>query len=260
MDLSIIIVNYNNLDKIKVCLDSIYRSRFEQLSFEVIVVDNASGIDPEFALKDYGQLRLVKNKINVGMGAGNNAGARIAKGDYIMILNPDTEVESETIDKMLRYIEEHEDVGIVGPKLIYPDGERQISCYHFPTFLMPLYRRTFVGKIFSAELDHYLMKNYDLDKVINVDWLMGSCLLIKRDLYETLQGFDERFFMYYEDTDLCRRIKKMGKKVIYFPLATVIHHHSRASAKSHWFFSIFGNKMAQIHITSHLKYFKKWGL
>jgi GT2 family glycosyltransferase len=260
MDLSIIIVTYNNFDKVRRCLQSIYQSDLATVSFEVVVVDNASTESPDFLKSEFPAIRLIKNHLNLGMGAGNNVGARQALGEFLLVLNPDTELEPQAIKTMLRYAREHEEAGVIGPKLLYPDGERQISCYHFPSVFTPVMRRTFVGRFFKSKLNDYLMKSYDLDKIIQVDWLMGSCLLIKKSLFMSVGQFDERFFMYYEDTDLCRRISEAHKKNIYFPLATVIHHHGRASAKSHWLTSIFANKMAQIHLTSHLKYFIKWGI
>ncbi len=124
---------------------------------------------------------------------------------------------------------------------------------------MPLFRRTFLGRLNRTYLNNYLMKNTNLDEEQNADWLMGSCLLLSRELFVKLNGFDERFFMYFEDTDLCKRINNLNLNVTYLPTATVIHHHGRASAKHHWLLSLLTNKMARIHLISYLKYFVKWG-
>jgi len=260
MELSIIIVTYNCLEKTKVCLRSIFAHAVPDLNFEVIIVDNNSTENIDSLTRDFPQIKLIKNQANLGMGAGNNIGVKEASGKYLLILNPDTELKPNTLDLLLRYAKEHPEVGVIGPKIMYPDGERQISCYRFPDFFMPLYRRTFFGQINKSYLKNYLMQNFDLDQTTQADWLMGSCLLIPAEIFRAVGGFDERFFMYFEDTDLCRKIWAINKKIIYFPFAEIIHHHGRASAKSHWLVSIFKNKMARIHVISHLKYFLKWGI
>lgn len=257
MDLSIIIVNYNTAAKAMNCLRSIYATA-NPFDFEVILVDNNSTEPLDNLLATFPQITLIRNDKNLGMGAGNNVGIRQASGEYVLILNADTEFIGSGMADLLDFIKHNPDVGIVGPKLIYPDGERQISCYRFPSLLMPIYRRTFLGKLNAQYLDDYLYQRSNLDEPLEVDWIMGSCLLLSRELLNKLGGFDERFFMYFEDTDLCRRIKQLGLKAIYNPTVTVKHYHGRASAKEHWSISIFTNKMTRIHLLSWLKYFWKW--
>lgn len=260
MDISIIIVTYNQFDKARLALDSVFRSRLER-TFEVTIVDNASTeVGLESLARDFPKIKIIRNKTNLGMGAGNNLGAKEASGKYLLILNPDTELHNEALVKMFNYLENNsQTAGLVGPKLIYPDGQRQISCYRYPNIMMPLFRRTIIGKLKPQYLDYYLMKDFDLNQPQEVDWLMGSCLMLTKDLFERLKGFDQRFFMYFEDTDLCRRITSSGLKVIYLPEALVIHYHGRASAKKHWLWALISNHMARIHLKSYLKYFYKWG-
>lgn len=261
MDISILIVTYNQFEKAKTCLASIFASRMGNLSFEVIVVDNASTEgDPNTFKELFPKIKLIKSEKNFGMGSGNNLAFTEATGEYLLILNPDTELHTDAIATMLAYLKTNGNVGMVGPKLIYPDGEEQLSCYRFPNLLLPLLRRTFLGRLNKKYLDSYLMKNANLDEIQKVDWLMGSCLLLPAALFKKLGGFDERFFMYFEDTDLCKRIHAANLDVVYLPSATVIHHHGRASAKQHWIRSIFTNRMARVHLTSYIKYFLKWGI
>lgn len=258
MDLSIIIVTHNQFDKVRVCLKSIFNHQ-PDLQFEIIVVDNGSKEgNPDVLKTEFPEIRLIKQE-NLGMGAGNNRGAKEATGEYLLILNPDTEIMPGSIKSMIDCHKSDPSAGLVGPKLLYPDGERQISCYRFPDIFLPFFRRTFLGKFRQSYLDYYLFKNVDLDKTQEVDWVMGSCLLLKKSLYDELGGFDERFFMYFEDTDLCKRINRKGLKIIYHPDSAIIHHHGRASAKNHWFVSLLTNKMARVHVYSYLKYFAKWG-
>lgn len=261
MDLSIIIVTYNQFDKARACLASIFSSRLGGLSFEVIVADNASTEgDADILKQAFPEVKVIKSPRNLGMGAGNNLAAAEARGEYLLILNPDTELHTEAATTMLEYLKNHPSAGIVGPKLMYPDGERQVSFYRFPNLLLPFIRRTFLGRLFPKFLASYLMSDLDLDQSQKVDWMMGSCLMLKTELFRRLNGFDERFFMYFEDTDLCKRISQLKLEAVYLPTATVIHHHGRASAKHHWLWSILTNRMARIHLLSYLKYFHKWGL
>lgn len=259
MDLSIIVVNYNTKDKTLACLASLAKADFSGMSKEIILVDNNSAETIELEAKGaITGLVFVKNPSNVGMGAGNNVGIRRASGRYVLVLNPDTEVEPSAIRAMVAYLQEHADTGLVGPKLIYPDGTPQESCYRYPNLVLPLVRRTFLGSFAKDYLDYYLLKNLDLTKPQAVDWIMGSCLLIRREVLDRVGLFDERFFMYFEDTDLCRRINNAGFKVVYLPSALVIHHHGRASAKKHWFLALFTNRMSRVHLCSLLKYSIKW--
>ncbi|HPT08151.1 MAG TPA: glycosyltransferase family 2 protein [bacterium] len=257
MDLSIVIVNYKTKDKIKSCLESIKQSDLIDINYEIIVVDNNSGdnlIDLKTQIIDF---KLIQSKVNVGMGGGNNLGINEAQGPFVLILNPDIILKPQAIKILYNYIKNNPEVYIVGPKLLNIDLSLQYSCSHFPGFFTPVLRRTFLGRLFPKYLDWFLMKNSSHDIIQEVDWLMGSCLIIRK---EGFLGFDDKnFFMYFEDVDVCRRAKKIGKKVIYNPEAEVIHYHARESAKHPWYISIFKDKITQEHIKSWFKYFKKWG-
>jgi len=259
MDLSIIIVNYHNRNKLLNCLESIKIS-VSQINYEIIVVDNNSGDD----LSDL-SVRLINSSKNLGMGGGNNLGIEQASGEYVLILNPDTVIQGRSINVLFDYLKNNPQVGIVGPKLVYPDGKLQYSCAHFPKVYMPILRRTFLGDYFSILRDHFQMIDFDHQTIKEVDWLMGSCLMFKKEI-KLLNGkffkpsFDQRYFMYFEDTDLCRQIWTNGLKVVYNPEAIVIHDHARESAKHPWYLAIFLDRLAWRHINSWLKYFLKWGI
>lgn len=259
MDLSIIIVNYNSKEKTLFCLDSIYQADLAGIEVEVIVIENHSYdiLDDEINTR-FPKVKLLKSKKNLGMGGGNNLGINQATGKFILILNPDTEIMKDSIKTMMEFLYRNEQAGLVGPKLLYPDGTEQISCYRFPKLFIPILRRTFLGYFAKNYVDDYLMKNVDLNQTQIVDWIQGSCLLIKMEVLTKVGLFDERFFMYLEDTDLCKRIKLAGWQVVYLPTAQVIHHHERASAKKPWYLAIFINRLSRIHIESWIKYFIKW--
>jgi len=264
MDLSIIIVNYKSRPKLLTCLESLAAFLPAELKREIIVVENDSGDDLSDLNVKYPGLKLILSARNLGMGGGNNLGLNIASGDYILILNPDTVIKSSAVSILLDYLKSYPEVGLVGPKLLYPDGSLQYSCSKFPSFFMPILRRTFLGDYFASRRDSFMMAGFNHREIKEVDWLMGSCLMFKRQL-KLPDGsvfsprFDERYFMYFEDIDICRTIRANGFKVVYNPQAVVIHDHQRESAKHPWYIALFCDKITWIHIASWLKYFKKWG-
>jgi hypothetical protein len=267
MDLSIIILNYHSRAKLISCLDSLARADLSPLRYEIIVVDIADG-SPISELADfsrsYPSVRLIVSHKNLGMGGGNNLGLRAARGEYILILNPDTVIQGRAVPVLWQYLKDNPQVGLVGPKLFYPDNSLQSSCARFPGFFIPVLRRTFLGDYFKEARDSFTMNDFDHNSIAPVDWLMGSCLMFPKKM-ALADGsvfeprFDERYFMYFEDTDLAREFWTKGKRVVYNPEAVVIHDHQRGSAKHPWYLAIFLDNLAQRHIVSWLKYFGKWG-
>jgi GT2 family glycosyltransferase len=261
VDISVIIVNYKSAAKTLNCIRAVKKSDTAGLEIEIIVVDNASGDEIESEIKkNFFGVILIKSDTNVGMGAGNNLGIKAANGEFVLVLNPDTYLDEQAIKIMIGYTRINPAVGIIGPKLLYPDGSLQFTCHRFPKIYMPLLRRTFLGRFARDKVDRFLMKDYDHLKPREADWLQGSCLFIRKTMLDKIGSFDEKFFMYFEDTDLCRRAHKNGYKVVYLPQAIGIHDHTRASAADHWYIAPFTNKLARAHIVSWVKYFWKWGV
>ncbi|NCN22479.1 glycosyltransferase family 2 protein, partial [Candidatus Falkowbacteria bacterium] len=249
--------------KLENCLNSIYGADLSFLNYEVIVVENASG-DELFDLQEKYNFNLMISNKNLGMGEGNNLGIKEARAQHILILNPDTVINSEAFKILFERLSSEADIGLIGPKLVYPDGSLQSSCSRFPIFFVPILRRTFLGEFFKKTRDIFMMTDFDHKTTREVDWLMGSCLMLKKswalengEIYQPM--FDSRYFMYFEDIDLCREIKKHGKKIVYEPRAVVIHDHARDSAKNPWYIALFKDKITWVHIFSWLKYFMKWG-
>ena len=265
MELSIIIVNYKSLKKLTTCVASLLASETAGLNYEIILVENNSGEDLSALLSLSPRLKLIISPKNLGMGGGNNLGLAAASGEYVFILNPDTVVQGAALETLLSYLKTHSEVGIVGPKLLNPDGSLQYSCARFPKFHTPLLRRTFLGDYFAADRDRFQMIDFDHETIKEVDWLMGSALMFKKRLVRPDGGFwepkfDELYFMYFEDTDLCRQAQHQGFKVVYHPGAVLIHDHARESAKHPWYLAVFLDRLAWRHIGSWLKYFLKWKL
>ena len=260
MDLSIIIVNYKTKGFTLSCLKSIYEADLSGVNFEVIVVDNNSEDNsPQIIGWQYPQVKLIESKVNLGMGGGNNLGMASAKGRYWCVMNPDTLVFKDTFKSLIAFMDKRPDIGVVGPKQYNPDHSVQDSCYRWYGLLTPLYRRTGLGKTAFGrrDLDRFLMADFNKQSEQEVNWLLGSFLFMKAEAVREIGGFDERFFLYFEDTDLCRRFWQHGFKVVYNPAAEIIHNHNRASAKTPWY-KFFTSKSTRIHIYSWIKYSIKW--
>jgi len=261
MDISIVILNYKSRGLTLNCIKSIKEADFKNLKYEIIVVDNNS----EDSLGDilawqYPDIKFIQNKINLGMGAGNNIGIKQAQGDYIIIMNPDTIAFTDTFRRMHDFMEANPKVGIAGPQQFYPDKTVQDSCYRWHSLLTPIYRRIPLGKFRAAKKDlaRFLMKDFNHKTTREVNWLLGSFLFCRLKALKQVGLFDERFFLYFEDTDLCRRFWKKNWQVVYYPEAKVIHNHIRQSAQDPWY-KFLWNKATRHHVASWLKYLKKWG-
>lgn len=262
MDISIIILNYKSKGFTMACLKSIMEADFANLKHEIIVVDNNSDDSVgEILAWQYPEVIFIQNKKNTGMGAGNNTGIAKASGEYVVIMNPDTIAFKDTFKRLHEYMEANPEVGVVGPMQLNPDKSIQDSCYRWHGLMIPVYRRTFIGKLPFAKkaIENFLMKDYDHTYSREVDWLLGSFLFVRKKAIEKTGMFDERFFLYFEDTDWCRSFWKKKWKVVYNPEVKIIHNHNRESAKVVWY-KFFTNKTTRCHISSWLKYLKKWGI
>jgi N-acetylglucosaminyl-diphospho-decaprenol L-rhamnosyltransferase len=261
LKLSAIMLNYNGKYFPKMCVEAFRRGKMD-FDFEFIAVDNASTDEISLGYlaeaEKKGLVTLIKSSKNLGFGGGNNLGAKNAKGKYILIINPDVAVNEDSIQKMVDYMDKHPDVGILGPKQVYPNGTVQDSCRRDMKFFDLIFKRTFLGKIpfLNKRISSYTMKDFDHSITTEVDLLVGSCFIIPREVYEQVGGFDERYFLFMEDFDLCKTIREFGKKVVYFPEAEITHNHKRLSGGS--VFSLLSKKVFWIHISSALKYFWKW--
>mgnify|MGYP002624495518 FL=1 len=262
MKVSVIIVNYNHKYFPKLAVEALEKSK-GSFDMEIIVVDNAS-TDPEsleFLEKAHEDKRLVlvRQQKNVGFGRGNNIGAKVAEGDYIFIHNPDVQVGEKSIQQMVDYLEKHDDVGILGPQLVYSSGKVQESCRRHMGFFDLVLNRTFLGRlpVFKRRVKRYLMEDFDHSKVQEVDLLTGAAMMIPKKVWQDVGGFDERYFLFMEDFDLCREVAKAGYKILYYPEAKLEHYQKRLSQGSS-FLKTLRKKVFWLHVSSALKYFWKW--
>ncbi len=240
--LSVIVVSWNVKALIARCLASVHAASCEW-PVEIIVVDNGS-IDGsiETVRHAFPQATVVANAINRGFSVAINQGIDRAKGGHLLLLNPDTEIVGNALSAMVSYLRSHPHVGVVGPRLLNTDGSTQSSRRRFPNLCSACVEGTILQRYFpraKAVLNYYCADQCD-DEVNEVDWLVGACLLVRRDVVEQVGLLDERFFMYSEEVDWCYRIRKAGWKVVYLPQARVIHHHGQSSrqdaAQSHIYF------------------------
>lgn len=221
MDLSIIIVSFNTKDLLGRCLESLLMTSAKET--EIIVVDNASTDGSvEFVEKRYKDIKILRNKENLGFAKANNQGLRQAKGKYCLLLNSDTEVKPDALSNLVEFAENNPQAGIVGAKLLNPDASIQPSIYHLPTLWRAI-KEFWLGK--KGEYEKYALTGTDR---VKVEALTGAAMIIPRKTIEKVGLLDERYFMYFEDLDFCRRVKNAGYKVYYFPGAEIIHHHGKS--------------------------------
>lgn len=226
MDLSIIIVNYNTKLLTLHCLESVYRSQ-TAYTYEVILIDNKSTDGSVEAIRSaYPQVHLIANDENVGFGRANNQGIRIAKGRYILLLNSDTIIEPDTLEIMLKFMDEQPRVGAAGCKIVLPDGTLDKACRRgFPEPLTTFYYVSGLAKLFpkSPHFNSYHMEYLDENESYPIDCLVGAFLMVRREAIEQVGLLDERFFMYFEDTDWCYRMKQAGWVNYYYPKTKILH-------------------------------------
>ncbi len=215
LNLSVITVTFNSQNFIKDYLDSL-QSYLPEKS-EIIIIDNNSMDNTLSILGKNDKIKLIKNKQNLGFAKASNQGAKKALGEHLLFLNPDTVVLSDSINKLLNYIKLHPEVGLVAPKLITLAGQTQESVRKFPT-ITGVIQEFYLHQ--SQAFNQYSPKG---ESPVEVEAVYGAIILIKKELFEKLNGFDEKFFMYFEDIDLCKRLKDQGLKIVYFPQARFKH-------------------------------------
>lgn len=231
--ISVIVVTHESADCIASCLNSLRRHAPER-SHEVIVVDNASSDRTAAVIEeDYPEVRLVRSDRRRGFAANCNIGARLARGVILFLLNPDARITPGSVDALADYLDAHPSVAVVGPSLVYPDGSHQPSARRFPTTAVTLLRRSPLRLLWpnSQGEQRHLMLDAAFDQPAEVDWLLGAALSLRASVYGDLGGMDERYRLYCEDIDLCRRAWEAGGTVVLLPEAVVEHDLSELTRR-----------------------------
>ena len=256
MQLSVIILNYNVRYFLELCVLSV-QNAIQNLDAEIIVIDNNSQDDScEMMKKRFPNVKLIENKENSGFPKGNNIGVAEAQGDYICILNPDTVVAEDTFTKVLAFAIEQKDLGIVGVKLIDGTGNFLPECKRgTPTPLVAFTKITGLYKIFPKTFGKYYAQHLSENESGKVDILVGAFMMMKRELYLEVGGFDENCFMYSDDIDLSYLVLKTGKSNYYFHETSVIHYKGESTVRDGTYMKRFREAM-QFFYKKHFK--KSW--
>ncbi len=236
VDVSVVIVNYNVKDHVDNCISSIYSANNKNHKLEIFVVDNNS-IDGsvKYIKEKYPDVNVIANDKNIGFSKANNIALKLAKGKYVLILNPDTLLEEGTFEKLISFCEKNEKVGAVTSKLILANGKLDSACKRsFPTLSVAIPRILGLSKLFpkSKIFGKYNLTYLDENKTYDVDSICGAFMFIPKSVLDVTGFFDEDYFMYGEDIDLCFRIKKNGFKIFYYPEVTTIHYKGESTRKT----------------------------
>lgn len=231
--ISIVIVSYNSLELLRGCLESLKKIK---VSHEIIIVDNASQDGSQGYLDALGKerqgIKVISLDRNLGFSKASNKGAWSSSKDTLLFLNPDTEIVSGDIAKPFRLCLE-DGTGVLGVKTLNTDNSIQLSSRSFPTLARQLYESLFLHRVFPKNrlFGSYFRSYADHDILSTVDWVSGSFMMIKKELFRSMGGFDEDFFMFSEDTDLCYRLAKSSYKNYYYPGFTIKHHDSSIASR-----------------------------
>jgi|SRR3989344_5066663 len=258
MDLSIILVNHNAKDLTLECINSIIEKT--TISFEIILVDNASTDNTVLSIRSrYPKVNVISNRQNLGFAHANNQGIAIARGRYILLLNNDTILKNNALDKMTDYLANNSDVGAVTCKLFEADGKTlQRNCRTFPTPLGTMFgRASLLTKLFPNNRwsTGNLLSDWDYNSIREIDWASGAALMVRRSVIDQVGVLDDKnFFIYWEDTDWCKRIHDAGWKINFIPDAEIIHLTGRGGGRRNR--SLSNRLIYQMH-RSAFNYFRK---
>ncbi|MDB9525373.1 glycosyltransferase family 2 protein [Oscillatoria sp. CS-180] len=247
-EVSIIIVNYNGCHVIVDCLHSIF-AYIESPNIEVIVVDNASQDgSPELIADKFPQVKLLRQTQNWGFGTANNIGVRHAAGDSLFLLNSDTVLTDNILPALIAKLESAPDIGMVGPRLINQDGSFQLSIAHEIGLWGEFKTLQQVRQYRNPRNRPALAQQYGSDRYVDI--IVGAAMLMRRSLFETVGGFDEAFFMYFEESDLCQRVRELGYQLLYTPEVSLVHLGGYSVAQA-------ATKMAETYRHSQRYYYQK---
>ncbi len=255
MDLSVITVTWNSADLIGGQIKSV-KAGCKNISFEQFVVDNAStDKTAEIITNEFPEVKLIKNDKNRGFGFPNNQAAKLATGEFLLFLNPDMRAEEGSLDKMVEWMRNYPDVGVASCKLLDEHGNLNADALprRFPTVWDQAAIVLKLPHLFPHILDNYLFKDFNANAEQEVDSVRGSFMMMRREVYEKLGwAFDPRYFIWFEDVDTCREVKKMGLKVVYTPIISCVDYVGQSFKKRTTLW-----KQKQF-TASMLQYFQKW--
>jgi GT2 family glycosyltransferase len=227
MDLSIIIVNWNTKDLLIQCLESVYQT-IKKIEMEVFVVDNGSTDGSVFAARErFPEVKFIQNQMNLGFARANNQAFSLSKGRYLLLLNPDTQVKEGGIEKLISFMYAHSEAGVAGAQLLNLDGSKQNSIANFPSLATELVNKSLLRRLFPKRFPG---KERDYAAPLEVDSVIGACMIVRREAIEPVGLLDEDYFLFLEETDWCFRIKRAGWKIYHVPQAEIYHFQGKGVA------------------------------
>ncbi len=259
--LAITIVNYNTKELSLYCLKNIIESNIT-IPYQIVFLDNHS-IDQEDTIyeisRKFPDVKIIKMKYNSGYTKGVNQVIKHTNAEYIFNINSDVILKEGVVEKMVKYLENNKDVGIIGPQLLNFDGSIQESAYRFITPDIALYRRTFLGLLPFAKkkLSYFTMKDWDHTTTREVDWVLGAAIMFPKKVMDEIGHLDEDMFLYLSDTYLAWKLWENSYKVIYYPEVKIYHYHRKSSRDENFIKKLFFNRAYKIHIKDGFTYFKK---
>jgi len=257
--LSAVVLNFGTPKETAQCVRGLLQQTIAD-RMEILIIDNHSDDESiqwiRNSFRGEPRVRILETAKNLGYGQGNEKAIRQAQGTYLLIINPDNELEPTGAETLIQTMEADPSIGLLAPKLVHEDGTIRESVRAFPTITDVFIKRTALRHLFKKRMDWYLQHGQDPAVMRDVDWIAGACFLMPRDLYTQIDGFDPRFFLFFEDTDLCRRIGKAGKRVVYFPRVTAKDRKHRLSQGG--ILTLFTKWTVRTHLKSALLYFWKW--
>lgn len=255
--LSVSIVAYNNYSDVCKAIESIQHHTSSEIEMNVFVIDNScraendeERIHFETAISENGNITYVNTNKNLGFGRGHNYVLEQLHSEYHAIVNPDIEIHEDVFSSIISYMNSAPEVGMCIPRMVDQTGKQQMVCRRELT-IADMFIRMFCSSFFPKRMSWHTMQDMNYENTFEVPFAQGSFLVCRTGLLQELKGFDDRFFMYLEDADLCKRVN-LCSKVMYYPGCTVVHKWEKGSHKN--------MKLFSFHIQSMVKYFKKWGL
>ncbi|MDO8356338.1 MAG: glycosyltransferase family 2 protein [Nitrospirota bacterium] len=259
IDLSIAIVSYNTKDLLLDCLRSLH-AHTSGIRFDVIVVDNDSRDGTVSAVRDsYPAITIIANPDNRGFAKAVNQAGAVSRGRHMLLLNSDTLVRDHALATMVRYLDDHPDVGAVSCKQWTGEGHLNQTSFPFPSIRDHLFYSALFHRIApSMQAVAAATQAVDCTTSQDVDWANGACLMVRRSLFEQLGGLDESFFMYFEDADLCRRLRQQGYRVRHLAEAAIVHLIGRSSGRDHDFLQLVWEFSRIRYVEKHFPPVKRW--
>ncbi len=259
--LTILVSNYSKALRVVRNIELLLQQKVD-FRFKIFVTDTSCNQEQvkilQKKLKKYSEVELIINTVNVGYAKGHNVIRGKEVGDYILVVNPDILFkEKDTVDKLVTFMDKHSDVAILGPQQINDNGKIAMSVRAFPKFYLQVTRRTFLRYLpfLNKKVAYDEMRHLDYTKIQAVDWLQSSCVIIRRDFWEKIDGFNEEYFLFMADTEMCFKAWEMGYKVIYYPKTRVYADGKRLSAGG--FLKFFQSWIIRQHVKDSLKYTMK---